>query len=152
MTTKVIRLPIMQILLNNVFLSMSGSSLLPSRLCDSWCPRIVRLQPDQVSLKIRGSSGVGSFWSCWVLRCWWGAWLPLLTMFPELWEIGTLTSVFIIFQRYRRTYFPIAKAGLETHQAREFFAWLNRSIGRSRERACLFHANKMGLNGIGWMK
>lgn len=70
-------------------------------------------------------------------------------MFPELWGIGTLlpswslASVEITFQSYGRNQLPIVKAELEIHQAREFLAWLDKSISRLREGACLFHANKI---------
>lgn len=44
-----------------------------------------------------------------------------------------LVAVVITFHECGRNDFPIGKAELKIHQAREFLAWLERSIGRSRE-------------------
>lgn len=44
-----------------------------------------------------------------------------------------LVSVVITLHECGRNDFPIAKAELKIHQVREFLAWLERSIGGSRE-------------------
>lgn len=41
---------------------------------------------------------------------------------------GVETFCVITFHWYGRNYFPIVKARLEIHQAREILAWLERSI------------------------
>lgn len=49
-----------------------------------------------------------------------------------------LVAVVITFHECGRNDFPIGKVELKIHQAREFLAWLERSIGRSREEECFY--------------
>lgn len=59
-----------------------------------------------------------------------------------------LSSVFITFQWYGSNNFPLAKAGLEIHQLREFLPWLDRSTGRSGKETSLLYANKLCWNSL----